>query len=92
MVRVRRPHRDLHREERQQGGDQVCGRVQRLGDQAEARGQEARDELQGDERRRRNDRQQRGALLRAHPAGTSLRGARLQRPALQRPTLRRRSG
>jgi hypothetical protein len=53
-------------EERQQRGDEVGARVQRLGDQAEASGDQAGDELERDQRGGGGDRQQRGALLRGH--------------------------
>src|SRR5947209_14600857 len=64
---IRRPHRDADREERQERGDEVGAGVDRLRDEPEAVGREARPELERDERARGEDGCERGAPLRAHP-------------------------
>ena len=61
--------RDADGEEREQRGDEVGPRVNRLRDEPEAVGRQADDELEHEQRRRRRDRDQRGPSLRSHGAG-----------------------
>ena len=67
MAVVRRAPRDADGEERQQRGDDVGARMDRLGDEREAVGEQPDDELRRDERDRRDDRDERGALSGGKP-------------------------
>ena len=62
------PAGDADREEREQRGDEVGARVQRLGDEPEAAAREARAELDPHQRHRGADRDESGTSLRAHRA------------------------
>ncbi len=67
---VGRLRRDADREEGQQRGDEVGAGVDRLGDEAEAVRGEADRELQRDERAGGDDRDERGAPLRAQSSSS----------------------
>ena len=58
---VRGAHRHPESEEGQEGGDEVRPGVQRLGDESQAVGRETDGELERDEERRGEDRDERGA-------------------------------
>ena len=72
-----------HREERDDRGDEVGGRVQGLGEQRDRARDGAGDRLEQDERRVRGDRERRGARL-GRLAAHRLAGARLAQVAQQR--------
>jgi hypothetical protein len=63
---VCRPDGDTDREERQERGHEVGARVRRLGEEAQAPGGQAGDELDGDQDDCRADRDKGDAPLRAH--------------------------
>ena len=65
---IGRPPGDANRNERQQRRDQVGARMRGLGEQAEAAGCDPGDELHPDQHARGDDRDERGAALRAHAA------------------------
>ncbi len=64
---IRRLARQPDREERQERGDDIAARLDPRGDQPEAAGDHARDELQQHQRSGREDRNNRGAVLGSHP-------------------------
>jgi hypothetical protein len=63
---VGRPHRDADGEEREQRGDEVGARVERFRDEPETAAGDARRELQRDESRRGQHRDERDPPLRVH--------------------------
>ena len=90
VLLVRRASRDSDREERQERGDEVGARVQRLRDEAERAARDAGAELEGEQRAGGRDRDERGSPLWAHPLkarATCCRGTsrRATLPAATRP-------
>jgi hypothetical protein len=74
MVAVGRAHPESDREERQDRGDDVAGRLDARRDETQATRDDPRAELQRDEHGRGRDRDERGARLGCAPGGFSLAG------------------